>query len=453
MKRIIFMLAMSVVAGWSIAQRPVTVECRTGDGVGSTIHIFRVENGQKVAIADAVYNKNGYYGFKFVPEYESFYVVGDTYNFQYPVYLKEGDAFAMYMDKDTVYLEGKKNSPENTVLYQWVALSRKVASKSVRFQRVRSTYKDFFPDFEVFLPAADEFKAGIKTKNARFNELMKRSIDFEKDYYALTFLYTPRTEHPSKEQRPAFYSSLLRADKFTDDKVLEMPYGMELVNRYCMHASLEDNVADGAEDKVSYIRDKRVRGEYALEEAAGMKSYFAFQKFTAKNEKYLNEDQKKRMEAIGSKLYEMRKGQPAVDFTYPDAQGKMVSLSDFKGKVVLVDVWATWCSPCRDQLPYLKKLEEEMQGEDVVFMGVSVDVKKDLEKWKQFITDEQLPGIQLFADGWSKITKDYKITGIPRFMVFDGEGKVVEAMAPRPSSPDLKELLEGELKRLKAGKR
>lgn len=453
MKRIIFMLVMSMVAGWSIGQQPVTVECRTGKGVGSAIHIFRVENGQKVAIADAVYHKNGYYGFKFVPEYEGFYVVGDDHNFQYPVYLKEGDAFALYMDKDTVYLEGKKNTPENTVLYQWVALSRNVAAKSVRFQRVRSTYKDFFPDFEVFLPAAERFKAGIKTKNPRFNDLMKRSIDFEKDYYALTFLYTPRTEHPSREQRPAFYGSILSDDKFTDDKVLEMPYGMELVNRYCMHASLENAGAGGEADEVSYIRDKRVKGEYALGKAAGMKSYFAFEKFAGECAKYMDEDQRKRLEAIGSKLYEMRKGQPAVDFTYPDVNGKMVSLSDFKGKVVLVDVWATWCSPCRDQLPYLKKLEEEMKGEEVVFIGVSVDVKKDLEKWKKFVADEQLPGIQLFGDGWSKITKDYKITGIPRFMVFDREGKVVEAVAPRPSSPDLKELLEAEVKRLKAGKR
>ena len=98
-------------------------------------------------------------------------------------------------------------------------------------------------------------------------------------------------------------------------------------------------------------------------------------------------------------------------------------------------------------LPHLKKLEEEMKGKEVVFIGVSVDEEKNYDKWKKFITDEQLPGIQLFANGWSKITKDYKITGIPRFMVFDREGKVVESVAPRPSNPDLKALLEEELRK------
>ena len=150
---------------------------------------------------------------------------------------------------------------------------------------------------------------------------------------------------------------------------------------------------------------------------------------------------------MGSRLYQTRKGLPAADFTYPDAAGKQISLSDFKGKVVIVDVWATWCGPCRKELPYLKNLEKELKDEEVVFIGVSLDEDKNLEKWKKFIVDEQLPGVQLFAGGWSKIAKDYKITGIPRFMVFDKQGCIVEVNAPRPSDPALKKLLKQELEK------
>lgn len=89
----------------------------------------------------------------------------------------------------------------------------------------------------------------------------------------------------------------------------------------------------------------------------------------------------------------------------------------------------------------------ELARSDVVFIGVSVDKEKDLEKWKKFIVDEQLPGVQLFAGGWSKITQDYKITGIPRFMVFGKDGSIVESNAPRPSNPALKKMLEAELKK------
>ena len=88
-----------------------------------------------------------------------------------------------------------------------------------------------------------------------------------------------------------------------------------------------------------------------------------------------------------------------------------------------------------------------MHGTDVVFLGVTVDEAKDKQKWLDFIETEGLKGIQLLANGWSKITKDYKINGIPRFMVFDKKGNIVSADAPRPSNPELKKMLEAELNR------
>lgn len=88
-----------------------------------------------------------------------------------------------------------------------------------------------------------------------------------------------------------------------------------------------------------------------------------------------------------------------------------------------------------------------MYGTDVVFIGVSVDEAKDKQKWLDFVEKEELKGVQLLASGWSKITKDYKITGIPRFMVFDRKGNVVTVDAPRPSDPALKKMLEEELKK------
>ena len=433
---------LMTLCGFLSAQSPATIECRTGEGIGEKLHLFRVLNGVKVSIAEAVYHQNGYYGFRFIPEYEGFYVIGNERSYQYPVYLKGGETVSLYMDKDTVYLEGKKNTKENVVLFNWVALSRNIEAKSVRFFRVHSTYKDFFPEFEAFLPRADRFKEGIKTSNPRFNELMKRSIDFEKDLYALTFLYTPRSEHPQKEQYIAYYSTIVNADKFKDDAILDMPYGMDLVNRYILYASLQRGQAGGAFDRLSLIPDNRVKGELLVGQAMRLKSYFELKKFIEENERFLNDAQRELVEERCSEMYEAQKGQVAADFTYPDFSGKQISLADFKGKVVLVDVWATWCGPCRGELPHLKKLEEEMKGKEVVFIGVSVDEAKDRAKWNKFIVDEQLPGIQLFASGWSKITKDYKIEGIPRFMVFDREGKIVDATAPRPSNPALKALLE-----------
>lgn len=424
------------------AQESVTVECRIGEKVGREIFLYGVENGRKVVLASAIYQHNGYYGFRFIPEYEGFYVIGDRQNYQYPVYLKCGDAVSVYMDADTVYLMGKRNTPENMILYEWVALSRNIEAKSIRTGRTRSTFRDFFPEFEAFLPAADQFKSKVRTKNARFNELLKRSIDYEKDLYAIVYLYSARTEHPTREQRPAYYASILNPNKFQDDIVLQMPYGMDLLRRYSLYLGMEKGLLDKWDQVLEQIGDVRLKGELVVDRATHIRSYFEYERMSKQYADFLNVDQKKRLDDIGAKLYQARQGQASADFTCPDVDGKMISLSDFKGKVVLVDVWATWCGPCRRELPYLKKLEEEMKGKNVVFIGVSLDEAKNREKWKKFLTDEQLPGIQLFAGPNSKITKDYKITGIPRFMVFDRDGKVVEPNAPRPSDPALKALLQ-----------
>ena len=88
-----------------------------------------------------------------------------------------------------------------------------------------------------------------------------------------------------------------------------------------------------------------------------------------------------------------------------------------------------------------------MKGTDVVFLGVSVDEAKNKQKWLDFIESEKLGGIQVFANGWSKITKDYRINGIPRFIVIDRKGNVASFDAPRPSNPALKKMLEMELKK------
>ena len=137
-------------------------------------------------------------------------------------------------------------------------------------------------------------------------------------------------------------------------------------------------------------------------------------------------------------------GAPGSEFTYKDINGKKVSFSDLKGKYVYIDVWAMWCNPCKKEIPFLKKLEEEFKGKDIHFVSISVDKPKQLEKWKKFVKDNELVGIQLFADNAfeSKIAKDYKINAIPRFLLFDKEGVIIDADAKRPSDPDLKKMLK-----------
>ena len=73
---------------------------------------------------------------------------------------------------------------------------------------------------------------------------------------------------------------------------------------------------------------------------------------------------------------------------------------------------------------------------------MSVSVDEDRQAWVDMVVNDQLGGVQLWADGWSQITKDYAIFGIPRFMLFDQDGKVISTDAPRPSSAEIRPLIE-----------
>jgi len=131
-------------------------------------------------------------------------------------------------------------------------------------------------------------------------------------------------------------------------------------------------------------------------------------------------------------------------FNYENHKGGTTKLEDLKGKYVYIDVWATWCGPCRAEIPSLKKVEEKYQDKNIAFVSISVDVDKDHEKWKNFVADKQLGGIQLFADkNWnSDFMTSYGVISIPRFILIDPNGKIVKSDATRPSDPQLQKQLD-----------
>ncbi|WP_034058740.1 TlpA family protein disulfide reductase [Lacinutrix jangbogonensis] len=139
------------------------------------------------------------------------------------------------------------------------------------------------------------------------------------------------------------------------------------------------------------------------------------------------------------------KGKVSPTFVdYENHKGGTTSLADLKGKYVYVDVWATWCGPCKAEIPSLQKVEKQYHGKNIAFVSTSVDTADAYDKWKTMVKDKELGGIQLLADkAWqSKFVQDYGINGIPRFILIDPTGNIVSADAPRPSNPKLIELFD-----------
>ena len=131
------------------------------------------------------------------------------------------------------------------------------------------------------------------------------------------------------------------------------------------------------------------------------------------------------------------KGIVAPDFEYQNQFGAKVKRSAFKGKYMYIDIWATWCAPCKTEIPHLQRAIQKYNNKAIEFISISVDELKDLPKWEAYVIDQKLSGTQVIADrDWkSAWIQAFAIDAIPRFIIIDRDGIVLDADAPRPSSP------------------
>ena len=138
----------------------------------------------------------------------------------------------------------------------------------------------------------------------------------------------------------------------------------------------------------------------------------------------------------------LQDGQKIVssDAVYYDAKGNAFKFEDLKGKYVYVDVWASWCGPCKAEIPFLKKLEKACEGKNIAFVGISLDARRS--DWLRILEKEKLEGIQVLGGPEAQIAKDYKIEGIPRFLLLDREGRLINGNMTRPSDPKTKEVID-----------
>lgn len=117
-------------------------------------------------------------------------------------------------------------------------------------------------------------------------------------------------------------------------------------------------------------------------------------------------------------------GRKAPDFAFPDVNGKKWSPKDFKGKYLIVDFWASWCGPCRQEIPHLKELYKKYKEKGLEILAVSVDAKT--ADWKKAMDDEKMSWPQVHAQESKPVMASYLFSGIPYLVVIDKEGNIIE---------------------------
>ncbi|CAL2106908.1 Thiol-disulfide isomerase or thioredoxin [Tenacibaculum sp. 190524A02b] len=224
----------------------------------------------------------------------------------------------------------------------------------------------------------------------------------------------------SEENNFLAKSALLREGFFNDENLLKLP-----------KVEFDSKVTGYVNDFKSLLSAKKLEESFVKNQEESIENFKQYVNRNYEQEQY-----------IKTNLAQGKLSPKFVD--YENNAGGTTSLEDLKGKYVYIDVWATWCKPCKNEIPHLKKVEKEFHDKNIEFVSISIDNKKDHEAWKKMIVDKEMVGVQLFADNnWqSKFVTDYAINGIPRFILIDPEGNIVDARAPRPSDAKLLDLLK-----------
>ncbi len=361
------------------------------------------------------------------------------------IYLRKGDKANLVIEQQKLLEESLPEPDFANWQNRWKEIfenNREVFFRNGRNpEKVQSIIEKMDADYLNYINS-------IQSTDKEFNKMMKLKARVEYERYCLQFFSMASKEAAQIILQQAPFKRLVR-ESFESAELLLVNKGGQILETYPSFLMRAKNQRpdDYFQFSIQLFKNDSLKGQLLKNHIISRKkSGKDYERLMNQYGKYLVTDrQKSEMEAYKKEIMKFATGTPAIDFSYPDATGKIHALSDYKGKVVLVDVWATWCAPCKAEIPHLEKLIEHYQkNPDVAFIGVSIDKQKDKSKWKAFVKEHGLKGVQLIADqGFkSKIIEDYEITGVPRFMLFDKEGKIVSVNSARPSSPLLKQMID-----------
>lgn len=384
----------------------------------------------------------------------------DTINLDKKGYLYFSDgreqAELFLFSGDSLYLTLDTQKFDESIVYSGVGADKNnyLVKKFLKEEAVGTSSAELFSlnpiDFQKkFKTHSDELEQELNASKseAEFKEIEKRNLKY--GYLSLLAQYPDAHKYftGNQPQLPEGFLKDLDGISYDNQEDYELiPYYKDLIiNKYMLDIEKAES-PKVLEEMVSKIKSKEIR-----EDLVGALFYRISS--TNPDSESLNEIIQKYSQNEQLKMRSLQKtnaiknllvGKASPKFSYQDISGKKISLDDFKGKLVYIDVWATWCGPCIQEIPALKQLKEDYKSKNVEIISISIDVQKDFDKWKKMVAEKQLKGVQLFADNdWkSEFVKAYGIDAIPRFLLIDKNGNILSADAPRPSDKEIRELFD-----------
>ncbi|MBD0832577.1 TlpA family protein disulfide reductase [Aestuariibaculum sediminum] len=372
------------------------------------------------------------------------------------MYLEAGDDVHLTFDtKDyynTVHFEGKGAAHNNYLISKNKKTKEVLSGVKNSFLLNETEYKQIQKEIELACLALLSNTKGLpkaylekEKRNIRYTTL-NRLNEYEANHAYFS-------KNPDFKVSKGFLKELHELDyNNAEDFIFSSNYS-SLISSYLTKQAKKLSDSLNIEPDVAYLKQVNTLTNQTIKNFICYKRAKAGITYTSDLEGYYaeylkgstDEENNRKVEESYKALRKLAKGEQSPHFdNYENFDGSTTSLDDLKGKYVYIDVWATWCGPCKREIPYLKEIEKQYHNKNIEFVSISVDTQNNRDKWKAMVEDKELGGVQLLADNAfdSKFVQDYLIKGIPRFILLDPEGNIVTSNAPRPSNEKLIDLFK-----------
>ena len=409
--------------------------------------LYAFNQGDKSLIAEQETTEDGKFHFEITPNEAGFYLIGDNEKVLYPVYLKGGEDLSVKINRKNLELV-KNNDESNNWLYEWenqvVAVREHAYLQAFIPGGSSVAYEPFFEELNLLADAQKAYVEKLKScSDQKLANSLKLKSEADLNFYALSYLKANGMNIPDSVQLCDYYQQMKPDELFQNVKILSLPYAGQMLDTYVWYKHKDQQLGEGEKYDYTCLKNRDLQQAYLLTAAARFKFHDEYREMMEELKgEVLTPLFEERIGLIEKRLAWSAPGVQAPDFAGYAPDSSTVSLSQFKGKVLVVDVWATWCVPCKRMMPYFVELEKEFEGQEIEFLSVCMGASIESELWLEMLNKQNLPGHHCFIGSWTgDFAKNYKITGVPRYMVFDRQGKIVSVNAPKPNKLGLKEMI------------
>lgn len=377
---------------------------------------------------------------------------------QYVIFGSPGDSLILVGDAGHIFTKpdftGDKSSENNFLVLakqkevEWSESYQDLMTmpeadflKSVEqwYQNQLNDFRDYQKSYGIF---SQEFA------DLYLTELKYRQVNLKMDYPA-EYAYFTKTDSfiPSE----TYYSFFQNLNTDADEK-LSAPSYREFLPKFLEYKTGELIRSDTVlkSEAPALLSMKNVSRVFQNSEVQSFVYYSLMERFFEQSfndafstydfylENQKNPELKEQIRQKYKKMKHLKPGSSIPDITLMNDKNQTVELSGMKNKVLYLDIWASWCGPCKREFPYFEKVVQHYrERNDVFFAGISLD--DDKETWLQYVRAKNMSYPQLFEEkNWEAAwVKHFNIEFIPRFILIDKNGRIANAHAPRPSDPNI----------------